>query len=111
CRSKFAAKDSASGVGRSSESATHSRRPHYPGPRPLSADPGKLSYHPPGPTGRDFIRSWLAGSDEVVPALCLEIRSLQPNLSRSCFHHHFRSEEHTSELQSRENLVCRLLLE
>src|SRR5690606_41014159 len=29
-------------------------------------------------------------------------------------HHHrlaFRSEEHTSELQSRENLVCRLLLE
>src|SRR5690606_5812576 len=30
------------------------------------------------------------------------------------FHHNFsdpRSEEHTSELQSRENLVCRLLLE
>src|SRR5690606_42110347 len=26
-------------------------------------------------------------------------------------HRHFRSEEHTSELQSRENLVCRLLLE
>src|SRR5690606_39644707 len=26
-------------------------------------------------------------------------------------HHNFRSEEHTSELQSRENLVCRLLLE
>src|SRR5690606_34912521 len=26
-------------------------------------------------------------------------------------HQHFRSEEHTSELQSRENLVCRLLLE
>src|SRR5690606_41150018 len=25
--------------------------------------------------------------------------------------HEFRSEEHTSELQSRENLVCRLLLE
>src|SRR5690606_40395619 len=25
--------------------------------------------------------------------------------------HHARSEEHTSELQSRENLVCRLLLE
>src|SRR5690606_41653535 len=24
--------------------------------------------------------------------------------------HHWRSEEHTSELQSRENLVCRLLL-
>src|SRR5690606_39782837 len=26
-------------------------------------------------------------------------------------YHHKRSEEHTSELQSRENLVCRLLLE
>ena len=82
-------KDSASGVGRSPESAAHSHRPHYSGPRPLSADSGKLSYHPPGPAGRDFIRSWLAGSDEIVPALCLEIRSLQPNLSRSCFHHHF----------------------
>src|SRR5690606_41737881 len=28
-----------------------------------------------------------------------------------CVPHHGRSEEHTSELQSRENLVCRLLLE
>src|SRR5207302_10765635 len=27
------------------------------------------------------------------------------------FRRHLRSEEHTSELQSRENLVCRLLLE
>src|SRR5690606_41663950 len=26
-------------------------------------------------------------------------------------HFHMRSEEHTSELQSRENIVCRLLLE
>src|SRR2546430_7657952 len=26
-------------------------------------------------------------------------------------HHHHRSEEHTSELQSQSNLVCRLLLE
>src|SRR5690606_41649640 len=30
---------------------------------------------------------------------------------RQCLHHLSRSEEHTSELQSRENLVCRLLLE
>src|SRR5690606_39654757 len=29
----------------------------------------------------------------------------------ACTGHHRRSEEHTSELQSRENLVCRLLLE
>src|SRR5436309_3733995 len=36
----------------------------------------------------------------------------QPSLKRGFFHgRHRRSEEHTSELQSRENLVCRLLLE
>src|SRR2546430_12887304 len=29
----------------------------------------------------------------------------------SAFIHHVRSEEHTSELQSQSNLVCRLLLE
>src|SRR5690606_40461346 len=29
--------------------------------------------------------------------------------NRCCFHADARSEEHTSELQSRENLVCRLL--
>src|SRR2546427_1289043 len=32
-------------------------------------------------------------------------------LSRSCNGHESRSEEHTSELQSQSNLVCRLLLE
>src|SRR5690606_40682321 len=31
--------------------------------------------------------------------------------SRSIGERYYRSEEHTSELQSRENLVCRLLLE
>src|SRR5690606_42015744 len=30
---------------------------------------------------------------------------------RTALQRHLRSEEHTSELQSRENLVCRLLLE
>src|SRR5690606_41652994 len=33
------------------------------------------------------------------------------DLARACGAGRFRSEEHTSELQSRENLVCRLLLE
>src|SRR5690606_39900862 len=32
-------------------------------------------------------------------------------VERACPSNGFRSEEHTSELQSRENLVCRLLLE
>src|SRR5690606_3308681 len=35
------------------------------------------------------------------------IRKLHLDIETACF----RSEEHTSELQSRENLVCRLLLE
>src|SRR5690606_39596859 len=35
-----------------------------------------------------------------------------PIIAQDIFEQHsFRSEEHTSELQSRENLVCRLLLE
>src|SRR5690606_41437079 len=35
----------------------------------------------------------------------------RPDGSHLHRHPHVRSEEHTSELQSRENLVCRLLLE
>src|SRR2546422_5868318 len=34
-----------------------------------------------------------------------------PNALGGAFHHRTRSEEHTSELQSRLHLVCRLLLE
>src|SRR5690606_41295450 len=34
-----------------------------------------------------------------------------PEHEAKAWFHLFRSEEHTSELQSRENLVCRLLLE
>src|SRR2546427_5131820 len=33
------------------------------------------------------------------------------NLNSGCRSDHLRSEEHTSELQSQSNLVCRLLLE
>src|SRR5690606_41786707 len=40
---------------------------------------------------------------------CLKITS--SSQQRKVIGHDFRSEEHTSELQSRENLVCRLLLE
>src|SRR5690606_29009888 len=36
---------------------------------------------------------------------------LQDTRSEKNYENAFRSEEHTSELQSRENLVCRLLLE
>src|SRR5690606_41359725 len=39
-------------------------------------------------------------------AMCLALEEMGLETE---VHHHERSEEHTSELQSRENLVCRLL--
>src|SRR5439155_4334808 len=42
---------------------------------------------------------------ELRPCVCQVCRPLRPPIS------HSRSEEHTSELQSRGHLVCRLLLE
>src|SRR5947209_8908436 len=43
---------------------------------------------------------------EVAPASAVGAGEPEPALARLC-----RSEEHTSELQSRQYLVCRLLLE
>src|SRR5256886_6531666 len=48
-------------------------------------------------------RPWLALVDEKTPRLM--------ELEREAFEAGMRSEEHTSELQSQSNLVCRLLLE
>src|SRR5690606_41033248 len=48
------------------------------------------------------------------PGACDETRRNHPRIAdirRNVRSHRRRSEEHTSELQSRENLVCRLLLE
>src|SRR5690606_39638302 len=55
---------------------------------------------PVGGRGRGLIRG-----DPVIQLTC------QPGRWASRGPHSLRSEEHTSELQSRENLVCRLLLE
>src|SRR5690606_40841628 len=41
----------------------------------------------------------------------ITVQDIQLNLERQPYSFRCRSEEHTSELQSRENLVCRLLLE
>src|SRR5690606_41763684 len=49
------------------------------------------------------------GDSPVLSPSILLTRLRLPN--RLCFGDSTRSEEHTSELQSRENLVCRLLLE
>src|SRR5690606_40563815 len=49
----------------------------------------------------------------AIDCLCEFLFSTQLAAFRRHVHHliRYRSEEHTSELQSRENLVCRLLLE
>src|SRR5690606_40265914 len=60
-----------------------------------------------------------AGSPEVRPtflgsaclSLCIKASGSHPRLFATSPIASVRSEEHTSELQSRENLVCRLLLE
>src|SRR5690606_23968129 len=51
------------------------------------------------------------GVVELTLALHREFRSPQEPIVFDTGHQAYRSEEHTSELQSRENLVCRLLLE
>src|SRR5438034_6937785 len=50
-----------------------------------------------GPGGQSALRHWHTLEDEFVYVLEGEV--------------HLRSEEHTSELQSHSDLVCRLLLE
>src|SRR5690606_40243977 len=70
-------------------------QPFEQGPEPFRQPlrPLHRGSPPPRPSsGRRQIQKW-----EDVPVLP--------------FQANFRSEEHTSELQSRENLVCRLLLE
>src|SRR5205823_12502802 len=54
----------------------------------------------------DFTKAFLHGVDGVVPG-----KTLGNELSRALAFAFYRSEEHTSELQSLAYLVCRLLLE
>src|ERR1039457_2939028 len=63
--------------------------------------------------GTDFTRAVLAsalghlGEVDEARRIWRELQEINPKYS---FSEHFRSEEHTSELQSPCNLVCRLLL-
>src|SRR5436309_12009922 len=52
---------------------------------------------------------WLFSFANVCETLGFDPEYLRQGIKSQRFTH--RSEEHTSELQSRENLVCRLLLE
>src|SRR5207302_10850330 len=81
------------------------RRGPHSFPTRRSSDLGKVSaaaMRSVNPTLRNLMRD---GVDPGVISLALGSPALE------CFPAAERSEEHTSELQSRENLVCRLLLE
>src|SRR3712207_7441232 len=61
----------------------------------------------------NYVNSSSPRAQNIIPFLCIFF-----NFFQQCFivfsvqvFHIFRSEEHTSELQSRQYLVCRLLLE
>src|SRR5258706_11321890 len=65
---------------------------------------------------RSRTRSRTLSMDDTTPDVKRYVRERYARLSRlalplSCAHNARRSEEHTSELQSLTNLVCRLLLE
>src|SRR3712207_8562858 len=64
-----------------------------------------------GVPGRDLPRSARLGRAELQEAHLLERGRQGRALRRLGAAGAFRSEEHTSELQSRQYLVCRLLLE
>src|SRR5690606_41398890 len=57
--------------------------------------------------GKPPTRRWQCGANRPISALMPTATILPPLAPFAAV----RSEEHTSELQSRENLVCRLLLE
>src|SRR6266511_3006930 len=80
-------------------STTRSSGPRYDGsPRLMSSFEPSLD-HARGSPPRSVSWTWSSGPPGPV-GFTAQIPSFSP-----------RSEEHTSELQSRENLVCRLLLE
>src|SRR5690606_14694910 len=56
-------------------------------------------------------RNFEGGVQKAIDSLELKTNGLQLLSLKDCNVPELRSEEHTSELQSRENLVCRLLLE
>src|SRR5699024_12774912 len=66
--------------------------------------------HPHGGDGRDRAGDWLLRQSDQAPQPSEEESAVPPR-AVGPDHTGHRSEEHTSELQSRFDLVCRLLLE
>src|SRR5690606_41687574 len=71
---------------------------------PISSAFGKILWGFPRRTGRATPSSTICCAAEITRGFCPSTSTTRRGSFR-------RSEEHTSELQSRENLVCRLLLE
>src|SRR5205809_3002158 len=66
----------------------------------------------PAPSQKAFLRIWVGGSKVTPCGFGMGVGSGRRNgAPLSSISHRNRSEEHTSELQSRLHLVCRLLLE
>src|SRR5690606_42126938 len=85
---------------RSPPAAPHAARRHPAGAGAVAL---LVAVHPvPARRARQLPR--FAAAVRAVPRLRRSRRRLRPDVRA-----HRRSEEHTSELQSRENLVCRLL--
>src|SRR5690606_26819839 len=98
-------RDEAAGRGAARRSGSRNRRGSSrgsAGSAPRDAPPGEGAVRKPG----DMI-----ASERLAPGEGAGGKGTRPPLSLPLAVDHDRSEEHTSELQSRENLVCRLLLE
>src|SRR5690606_7881793 len=102
--------------------SSSTRRPSTSRERPVRWRPPRRvdAAQPATPPAKSTKRGGSVGSTRQCPrsvTLPLHEVSAQWELARDSFTErlvvgaHFASEEHTSELQSRENLVCRLLLE
>src|SRR5271163_4327132 len=70
-----------------------------------------LSQHMPLQIRRDIRQEYVVGAMLIGQQVRSEVREHIEREADRVTHVHVRSEEHTSELQSRSDLVCRLLLE
>src|SRR3989442_4199443 len=66
---------------------------------------------PPRSTLFPYTTLFRSATKEIVYLVPLELTGTRPSISTGTLRRNRRSEEHTSELQSRPHLVCRLLLE
>src|SRR5256886_9325217 len=85
---------------------------------PVSSDPARYDEPCGGAVPvRQRLAIHLESDERVFVERALDGQALQEIRRRGQYRgigavqHHFRSEEHTSELQSQSNIVCRLLLE